>query len=113
MNNLSETGAVVGFEIGGEFDHFVEFELVLGWVPEDAIRSIDREVVRIDGLTQEGGAAVRWEKIQIFVDVVWGGVGKGVAIGRFGAPNFWRDIDDESGGGWEAPHGGLRLGRGA
>ena len=113
VDDLSEAGAVVGFKVGGEFDHFVKFGLVVGWVPEDAVRSIDREVVGIGGLAQEGGAAVGWKKIQVFVDIVWGGVGKGVAIGWFGAPDLGGNIDDKSGGGWESPHGGLRMGRGA
>ena len=110
LDNGCEAGTKGGRKVVGKADGFVKFSLVFGSVPGDAVVPRDGEVKWVGRLAEDGGSAVRREEVQILVHVVRCWVGKGVAVGRFGSPNFGWYVDDEGeSGGW-GPYDGRRRG---
>ena len=74
LNGGGESSAEVGIEVLWKVDNFVELGLVFRCVPGDAIRAGDGKVEGVGGLAEDGGAAVRREKVEVFVDIIWGGI---------------------------------------
>lgn len=68
-----------------------------GCIPEDAIVAADGEVVGVLCLAEEGTVAVGWEEVEVFIDVVGGGVRNGVAVGWLGSPDLGGNVDEEGG----------------
>ena len=94
-DDLDEAVAVRGGEFGGERDDAVEFRLVLGGVPEDTVSAPDAVVEWGLGLAEDGAFAVGGEEVEVFINVVGVFVWVRVFVGRFGSPDFWREVNEE------------------
>lgn len=70
MNDGSETGAKFGLKMVGKANDFVEFGLVLGGLPSDAVGSVNGEVEGVGCLAEDCGSTVGWKQVQVFIDVV-------------------------------------------
>ena len=104
-----EPGGVFGFKGGRERDGAIEDRLVSGGVPGDEVGAPDGKVVRSGCLAEQSGAAVGWEKVKVFVNIVEGVIGGGVNVRRFRTPDLGWHVNNESGGGGDGgkgrPHG--------
>eukprot|EP00977_Amphora_coffeiformis_P008566 scaffold1939_cov84-Amphora_coffeaeformis.AAC.1 len=81
LDDGGESVPVTGFKGGGDGDDRVEFSLVEGRVPEDAVVAGDGEVEGCGGLAQEGAVAIAGKDVEVFVDVVVVGFGSVVSAG--------------------------------
>eukprot|EP00977_Amphora_coffeiformis_P024066 scaffold15004_cov235-Amphora_coffeaeformis.AAC.1 len=111
LDDGGEAFPVAGFEGGGNGDDGVEFSLVEGRVPEDAVVAGDGEVEGCGGLAQEGAVAIAGKDVEVFVDVIVVGFGSVVSAGRFRSPDLWGDVDQEGAGGMMSEVGGKRAWR--
>lgn len=78
---------------GGKLDDFVEFRLVESWIPVDKVLASDGVVKWDGGWLEDGASAVRWEEVEVLVDVVWGRIIVGVDVGGLWAPDLRGDVD--------------------
>ena len=94
MDGVSEAGDVVRRDVVWEIDDAVEFFLVFGCIPEDAVVAVNGEIEGVDCLPKESGTAIRWEEVKVFVDVVGGGGRDSVTVRGFRAENLGWDVDN-------------------
>eukprot|EP00977_Amphora_coffeiformis_P019299 scaffold7139_cov100-Amphora_coffeaeformis.AAC.10 len=109
LDDEGELVPVTGFKGGGNGDYGVEFGLVEGRVPEDAVVAGDGEVKGCGGLAQEGAVAIAGKDVEVFVDVLVVGFGSVVAAGGFWSPDLWGDVDQEGARGMMSEVGGKRA----
>eukprot|EP00977_Amphora_coffeiformis_P003550 scaffold684_cov104-Amphora_coffeaeformis.AAC.2 len=64
LDDGGESVLVTGFKVGGDGDDRVEFSLVEGRVPEDAVVAGDGEVKGGGGLAQEGAVAIAGKDVE-------------------------------------------------
>eukprot|EP00977_Amphora_coffeiformis_P027105 scaffold33564_cov104-Amphora_coffeaeformis.AAC.1 len=111
LDDGGESVPVTGFKGGGDGDDRVEFSLVEGRVPEDAVVVGDGEVKGCGGLAQEGAVAIAGKDVEVFVDVVVVGFGSVVSAGGFRSPDLQGDVNQEGARGMMSEVGEKRAWR--